>query len=55
MLVGSFFLYAEHRADLFEVLPLLLLAACPLIHEVMNRGHRRAHFNQARYPSEDDL
>ncbi|WP_422823616.1 DUF2933 domain-containing protein [Variovorax rhizosphaerae] len=55
MLIGGLFLYAEHRADLFGVLPLLLLAACPLIREVMHRGHCRANPDRARYPSEDDL
>ena len=37
--IAAFFLLAEHRAHLFGVLPFLLLAACPLLHFFMHRGH----------------
>lgn len=37
--IGLFYLYAEHRAHLFGVLPYLLLLACPLMHMFMHRGH----------------
>ena len=37
--IAGFFLLAEHRAHLFGVLPFLLLAACPLLHFFMHRGH----------------
>ena len=37
--IAGFFLLAEHRAHLFGVLPLLLFAACPLLHFFMHRGH----------------
>lgn len=30
--IAIYFLVTEHRADLFDVLPYLLLAACPLMH-----------------------
>ena len=38
--VAFFFLWQEHRAHLFAVLPWLLLLACPLMHLFMLRGHR---------------
>jgi len=34
-----FFLWTEHRAHLFGVLPYLLLLLCPLMHLFMHRGH----------------
>lgn len=36
---GGFYLLAEHRAHLLGALPYLLLAACPLMHVFMHRGH----------------
>ena len=41
--IGAFFLIAEHRAHVFPYLPWLLLAACPLMHVFMHRGHDRHH------------
>lgn len=41
--IAGFFLLAEHRAHLFGVLPFLLLAACPLLHFFMHRGHGGNH------------
>lgn len=35
----GFFLFTEHRAHLFGVLPYLLLLACPFMHMFMHRGH----------------
>lgn len=35
----AFFLWAEHRAHLFGILPYLLLAACPLMHLFMRHDH----------------
>ena len=37
--VAGFFLFTEHRAHLFGILPYLLLLACPLLHLFMHRGH----------------
>lgn len=37
--VGLFLLFPEHRAHVFQVLPWLLLAACPLMH-FFHHGHR---------------
>ena len=37
--VAAFFMFAEHRAHLFGVLPYLLLLACPFLHLFTHRGH----------------
>jgi len=38
--IAAFFLFTEHRAHLFGVLPYLLLLACPLMHLFHHRhGH----------------
>ncbi len=37
--IAAFFLFTEHRAHLFGVLPYLLLLACPLLHLFMHGGH----------------
>ncbi len=37
--IAGFFLYTEHRAHLFGILPWLLILACPLLHLFMHRGH----------------
>ncbi len=37
--IAGFFLWTEHRAHLFGILPYLLLLACPFIHLFMHRGH----------------
>jgi Protein of unknown function (DUF2933) len=37
--VAAYFLLTEHRAHFFAALPFLLLAACPLMHVFMHRGH----------------
>jgi hypothetical protein len=41
--IAAFFLWEEHRAHLLGLLPYLLLAACPIVHLFMHRGHRRHH------------
>ena len=35
----GFFLFTEHRAHLFGILPYLLLLACPLMHFFMHGRH----------------
>lgn len=35
----GFFLFTEHRAHLFGILPYLLLLACPLMHFFMHGAH----------------
>lgn len=37
--VAIFFLWQEHRAHLFGVLPYALLLLCPFIHLFTHRGH----------------
>lgn len=37
--VAGFFLLTEHRAHALGLLPYLLVAACPLMHLLMHRGH----------------
>ena len=37
--IAGFFLFTEHRAHLFGLLPFLLLLACPLMHFFMHGGH----------------
>lgn len=37
--VLGFFLFTEHRAHLFGVLPFLLVLLCPLMHLFMHHGH----------------
>lgn len=39
LVVVGFFLFTEHRAHLFGILPYILLLACPLLHLFMHRGH----------------
>ena len=48
--IAGFFLLAEHRAHLFGVLPFLLLAACPLLHFFMHRGHGGHAEHKPPYP-----
>ena len=37
--IAAFFLFTEHRAHLFGILPYLLLLACPLLHWLMHGGY----------------
>ena len=46
--IGGVLLLAEHRAHVLPYLPWLLLAACPLMHVFMHRGH--GHGNHAPGP-----
>ncbi len=41
VLIGaaSYFLLIEHRQHLFQWLPYLIIALCPLMHIFMHRGH----------------
>lgn len=38
--IAAFLLLAEHRAHVLPFLPWLVLAACPLMHIFMHRGHK---------------
>ena len=39
LLIAAFFLFTEHRAHLFGMLPYLFLLACPLLHMFGHGGH----------------
>ena len=41
--VAAFLLITEHRAHVFEFLPFVLLAACPLMHLLHGHGGHGAH------------
>lgn len=38
--VAAFFLWTEHRAHLYGLLPYALILACPLMHLFLHHGHR---------------
>lgn len=40
---ASIYLYVAHQSHLYAVLPYLFLAACPLMHVFMHRGHGHGH------------
>lgn len=51
--IAAFFLFTEHRAHLFVLLPYLLLLACPLLHLLMHGrpgGHSEGSGEQADHP-----
>jgi len=37
--IAAFFLFTEHRAHFFGILPFLLLLLCPLLHLFMHGKH----------------
>ncbi|HVL77325.1 MAG TPA: DUF2933 domain-containing protein [Noviherbaspirillum sp.] len=39
LLVGGYFLWAEHKAHVIEWLPYALVLLCPLMHLFMHGGH----------------
>ncbi len=41
--IGAFFLFTEHRAHLFGILPFLLILACPLMHLFHSHGGHGQH------------
>lgn len=41
--IAGFYLWTEHRAHVFGILPYLLLLACPLMHVFMHKGHGHGH------------
>lgn len=51
--VAAFFLFTEHRAHMFGVLPYLLLLACPLMMLSMHHGHNQ-HEPDDRRPGESE-
>jgi hypothetical protein len=43
VLIAAFFLVTEHRAHVFQYLPFLLIAACPLLHAFHGHGRHGRH------------
>lgn len=39
LLIAAFFLFSEHQAHFFGILPFLFLLACPFLHMWMHGGH----------------
>lgn len=39
----AYYLFTEHRQHVVAYLPFLFLAACPLMHMFMHRGHHHRH------------
>ena len=52
--IAGFFLFTEHRAHLFGVLPFLFLLACPLLHMFGHGGHGRHSGHGAPETGHDD-
>jgi hypothetical protein len=51
-LIAGYFLFTEHRAHLFSILPYLLLLACPLMHLFHHHGHRYGGRQTGEVPPE---
>lgn len=53
--IAGFFLITEHGAHFLGALPYLLLAACPVMHIFMHRGHHHGgpHRNTTRKQRQD--
>ena len=51
--VAAYFLLKEHTAHVAGYLPFLLLAACPLMHLFMHRGHGHGGHDHAARPGEE--
>lgn len=45
----AFFLFKEHRAHMFGVLPYLIFLACPLMHLFMHHGHGDGRHSGSRH------
>lgn len=43
-----YFLFIEHRAHVFPLLPYLLILACPLMHIFMHGGHNHGGHSQTK-------
>ncbi|MEQ1945440.1 DUF2933 domain-containing protein [Mesorhizobium sp. VNQ89] len=54
LLIAAFFLLSEHRAHALGVLPILLLAACPLLHMFMHSGHQ-GHGSHGRHTQHKEI
>lgn len=45
---ASIYLYVAHKNHVLALVPYLFLAACPLMHVFMHRGHGYSHAHGAR-------
>ena len=52
--VLGFYLFTEHRAHLFGILPYLLFLACPLMHLFMHGGHGGHSHHAGARPEDQD-
>lgn len=52
--IAAFFLIAEHRAHAVQWLPLVLLAACPLMHFFHGHGGHEGHRHRRRNDDADE-
>ena len=52
--VLGFYLFTEHRAHLFGILPYLLFLACPLMHLFMHGGHGGHGHHAGTKPEEQE-
>jgi hypothetical protein len=52
--IAAFFLFSEHRAHLFGVLPFAFLLACPLLHVLMHGGHG-GHGSHSQETSDEEI
>ena len=39
LIIAAFFLFTEHRAHVFGILPFVLLLLCPILHFLMHGKH----------------
>ena len=51
---ASYFLLVEHRQHLFQWLPFLILALCPLMHVFMHGGHSGHEHQDSHVPEESE-
>ena len=54
LVIGAFLLITEHRAHALGWLPFILLAACPLMHLFMHKGHGGHEDDATEYHKEDN-
>jgi hypothetical protein len=55
VLIAAFFLITEHRAHVFQYLPFLLIAACPLLHMFHGHGGHGGHGNKGEPPGKSGV
>ena len=53
LVAAGFYLWTEHRAHLYGVLPYLLFLACPLMHLIMHRSHHQTPARHADHQPVD--